>query len=78
MGRCLREEFVKLHTLYDPLRQPVRVGTIGICNPDTGVDEVIWKEYPDWYALASEAGVEFPERGNYRVEDVMQSAWFFS
>jgi hypothetical protein len=71
MGRCLREEFVRLHEDNDPLLNPVRVGTLAI-------DEVEWKEYEDWYALAAEAGVVFPERGSWKVEDVMQSAWFFS
>jgi hypothetical protein len=71
MGRCLREEFVRLHEDNDPLLNPVRVGTLGL-------DEIIWKEYPDWYALAAEAGVEFPERGDWEPEEVLRSAWFFS
>jgi hypothetical protein len=37
---------------------------------------VVWKEYEDWYALAAEAGVEFPERGSWKVEDVMQRHGF--
>jgi hypothetical protein len=42
------------------------------------IDGVEWKEYEDWYALAAEAGVTFPERGDYMVSDVLRSAWFFS
>jgi hypothetical protein len=29
MGRCLREEFVRLHEDNDPLLNPVKVGTLG-------------------------------------------------
>lgn len=71
MGRCLREEFVRLHEENDPLLNTVRVGALGL-------DEVVWTEYEDWYALAEAAGVTFPERGSYQVEEVMKSAWFFS
>lgn len=71
MGSALREEFVNLHVDNDPLLNPVKVGTLGI-------DEIIWTDYPDWYALAAEAGVEFPERGSWEPEEVLRSAWFFS
>lgn len=67
MGRCLREAFVQLHA-EDPLAQPVRLM----------VDKDHWEEYPSWYALAEVLGVTFPDRGEFNLEEVYDSAWFFS
>lgn len=70
MGRCLREAFVGIYT-RNPLSLPVKVGT-------PGIDEIIWQEFPSWYALALEAGVSFPEPGLWQPYEVLESAWFFS
>jgi hypothetical protein len=68
MGQCLREQFIRLYE-NDPLSMPVK--TIDV---DTG--EVV--EYASWYEVAVEAGVELPERGTFNIEEVRDSAWFFS
>jgi hypothetical protein len=74
MGRCLREAFVALYITGDPLHgqgplnQPVRLHT----DPET------YEEFPSWYALAGAAGVTFPEWGSFDINEVLDSAWFFS
>lgn len=68
MGQCLREQFVRLYE-HDPLSLQVR--TIDV---DTG--ETV--EYASWYAVAEAAGVTLPERGSFDIQEVKDSAWFFS
>lgn len=70
MGRCLRESFVSIY-VRNPLSLPVKIGT-------PGIDEIVWQEFPSWYALAQEAGVSFPETGLWQTYEVLESAWFFS
>lgn len=73
MSACLRSAFVSLYE-EDPLSQPVRL----IDRSETTIDFGGSKEYPSWYALAADAGVEFPERGSFDIREVLESAWFFS
>lgn len=68
VGECLREAFIDLYT-HDPLSMPVK--TIALDTRE-GV------EYRDWYVLAGEAGIVLPSRGSFDIEEVRQSAWFFS
>jgi hypothetical protein len=68
MGECLRECFVELYQA-DPLSSPVR-----LINVDTGEIE----EYASWYLVAEAAGVVLPTPGNFDIEQVRESAWFFS
>ena len=80
MNECLRSAFVSLYSEpgasgeVGPLAQPVRL----IDRSDNGLDHGGTKEYPSWYALAEAAGVEFPQRGNFDIREVLESAWFFS
>lgn len=67
MGECLRETFIEMYA-RDPLTLPVRLL----------VDKERYEEYESWYSLAEAAGVSFPDRGTYDINDVRQSAWFFS
>lgn len=69
MGECLRDTFVEMYE-DDPLGQPVRLLT--------GDEAGSYTEFDSWYSLASEAGVEFPERGSFDIQEVRESAWFFS
>jgi hypothetical protein len=68
VGRCLREEFVRLYE-DDPLSKPVKL------IPVDGTEE---KVYASWHELAEEAGVSFPERGTFDITEVRDSPWFFS
>jgi DNA-directed RNA polymerase len=68
MGRCLREAFVELYQA-DPLSSPVR-----LINVDTGEID----EYESWYQVAEAAGVVLPQPGSFNIEQVRDSAWFFS
>lgn len=71
MGTVLRETFVEMYR-EDPLSQPVRL------IETEGPEEGIITEYDSWYALADAAGVVLPSRGAFNIEEVKQSAWFFS
>lgn len=68
MNRAVREAFKELYE-DDPLSFPVRMR-----EPKTGDLE----EYPSWYALAEAVGVPLPEKGDWKPEEVLDSAWFFS
>ena len=68
MGRCLRDTFVELYEA-DPLMSPVRL------IPLDGTPHI---EYLTWHELAEAAGVAFPERGSFDIQEVRRSAWFFS
>ncbi len=68
MGECLRDTFVELYAA-DPLAQPVRL---------IPLDPAETVEYASWYELADAAGVAFPERGSFDIQEVRESAWFFS
>jgi hypothetical protein len=52
-----------------PLRNPVRLR-----NVTTGETEA----FADWYALAEQCGVTFPNMGCWEPEEVLGSSWFFS
>lgn len=68
IGRCLRDEFVRLYE-DDPLSSPVRI------IPLDGTPHL---EYLTWHHLAEAAGTAFPERGSFDIQEVRKSAWFFS
>lgn len=68
LGNVARVAFEGLY-MADPLAQPVRLRDLR-----TGKLE----EFVSWYALAESFGVHFPERGTWKPEEVMRSAFFFS
>ena len=71
MGSCLRDAFVEQYE-EDPLAQPVRL------IETEGPEEGIVMEVDSWYRLAEMAGVTLPEKGSFDIQEVKQSAWFFS
>lgn len=71
MGSCLRDTFVEMYE-EDPLAQPVRL------IETEGPEEGIVMEVDSWYRLAEMAGVVLPEKGSFNIQEVKQSAWFFS
>jgi len=69
MNKALRASFVDMYK-EDPLLNPVHLFS--------GVDGGESADYRNWHELAKAAGCEFPDRGSFDIENVLQSKWFFS
>lgn len=67
LGRSVRKAFREQYAT-DPLSLGVKILSLE--------GEVEWEG--DWYKLATEAGVSFPEPGSWDLAEVDEAAWFFS
>jgi hypothetical protein len=81
LGTAVRTAMWKRYEM-DPLMSPVRLRA-KILTPSA--DKTAKPQYTEeaqhfgsWYALAKSLKVDFPERGRWKPEEVLDSAWFFS